>query len=1689
MAFENVQITSTRNGGGAVVGYRQDLAENDVVVASLTSYVGVTSIHWELVGRPSFSAAGGAGPEPINLGTSQTSTFVVDPDVTGYKMDGSYKLQATLNPGSPGEVRIVTVLARVSGITIPRPGGGTIALRKPAGFEALEDTADPTIKAGYAKQIDWWFEALRQAITGGIGGNVTLAGAYASGTSTGDQTMVLSDANGGGIIVDATSGSFTGTSALRVNTAAGGPIVVDRATGRVGVGIAVPLKDVHVKSAAPTVRLDRTGGVAFDVSNVVDELQFLNGATVLGKFKSTGGLQADLGVGIGAVPATAPVLAFGDGTGVAVSGAGTARVRYNGPTTSLQFSVNAGPWVDFAQALHSYTTVSRAHVILPQQDTLDFSANFSVVDDVGNASTDVDLANVGPGAGLIGGGGIASVTLDAKGRVTAVATATYATVASLFYQTVDAAGAPVTQRPTLNFSDDFAVVDNGGATRTDVSLVAIHETAGPTRLAIGAIPDGGYLQRSGTSLVGTTTIPASAITLAAGAIGFGSAGGILTGDAANAHWDAANNRAGFRTSAPAFQLHLVDQSTASDRGLVVGTHASGNPGPRVLLRRSLGTFASPGAVASGNYLGILNWDAYTGTQYLSTAAIQAVVNGTVSGSSVPTEMFFNVNSAGVSNDPFGTNAITAIRITGTAAVLVGAQGGIAAAAYNPGNLTIVGTESITRFNPSVGVSGPFTDYARGRGSATSPAAVVPFDTTGGQRFWGWDGGAWVQGMEVSVIVDGNETVSTGHVPMSLSIFPSLNGSAGEVGAFHISSRRDVVLGLWNGLATSSTSGFVWLPQTAGPPTGVPVTPGMQNFITTNLASQLDSTDDRFYVYNASWKPYGQYTGGLASGFLKNTTGTGIWTVDTATYLSQAYTTVDAAGTPLTQRFFLNFTADFAAVDNAGATRTDVSLANFGPGAVTTGGSGIASITTDAKGRVSSIATATYLTSAGATPGTYNNVTVAASGLVTSGSNVAYLTQAYVTVKNSAGSSLTQRSNLKFLGDFAVADATPDTTVALVTQGGLTAGSYTLTNLTVNAAGIITAASNGAATGTFYQTVDANGSAVTQRPVLNFSADLPAVDNAGAGRTDVSLVNTGPGAGLIGGAGIKSITLDAKGRVTAATTATYLIGVGTAPGTFASVTVNGDGLVTGGTAAPGAAQIGVSDGTKFVGDPSFLFDTANHLLTLASADSGTYSVKLTRAGDQTIEKSGSGVFWIGTLGAQPIKMYTGGLTRLVIDSVGNIQLPHYTTAGFLHNDASGNVATVGTIGGFRMLASNSAGTDFSASDELLLDVDQLDVSQDGAIAWRNMGGGAMIGAVNYEQVRAFWSSSVWTLKSEKAGTGTVRNMAIISGDRLDMSATGTATLGGGLATTLGVPGTTMNILIDNTPRIFVDLGTTVSSSTGNPLNAFITSGTITFTGNQHNTFVLGQNAVSLGNFTYSGGGVAKTIDFAASVAIQAAPVASGSLTITNAYAFWVQSGKTRVDGVSEFNGFLNATASANIGPNLALNGSFPGANDVFTIGSNTDPTRDHVRWFIGGGINLDTPTNSFFEITALNTQLTNASNTGIMSTVRLGSIHYSNAPANSPTVAEVTTLYIAGPPTVSGITVTNGLNALHVATGSVQFDADVLLCVAGGSLSVFGSAGVSQQTGGAAAATGSYTGNEQGMINRMYAALRNYGLLS
>lgn len=370
MAFEGVQIRSTRNGVSLVVGYRDDLAQADVVAFSLTSTTGVTAVRWDLIGRPRGSVAGGAGPEPVLLANALTSSLVVDSDAGAFHVDGTYVVRATINPGEPSETRKTVIVARLSGLTVPAPGGGVYALRKPGGMEALEDTRDPAILQGWATQDNAWRELVRLIAVGG-GITETLAGAYAAGASAGDQTLGLTDAAGGGVVLDGSGGGLTGTKAvLKVLSAAGGPFAVDRATGNVGIGIAVGIEEVHVRSASPGVRLESTagGGQAIAIENLGTVLAVINrtSATTLATFLGTGGIRADLGVGVGVDPPTAAALAMGAGSAAPVSTAGNARLRYNEVAHQFEASVHGGAYAPFgASAVLELANLSALSAFAP----------------------------------------------------------------------------------------------------------------------------------------------------------------------------------------------------------------------------------------------------------------------------------------------------------------------------------------------------------------------------------------------------------------------------------------------------------------------------------------------------------------------------------------------------------------------------------------------------------------------------------------------------------------------------------------------------------------------------------------------------------------------------------------------------------------------------------------------------------------------------------------------------------------------------------------------------------------------------------------------------------------------------------------------------------------------------------------------------------------------------------------------------------------------------------------------------------------------------------------------------------------------------------------------------------------------------------------------------------------------------
>lgn len=209
-------------------------------------------------------------------------------------------------------------------------------------------------------------------------------------------------------------------------------------------------------------------------------------------------------------------------------------------------------------------------------------------------------------------------------------------------------------------------------------------------------------------------------------------------------------------------------------------------------------------------------------------------------------------------------------------------------------------------------------------------------------------------------------------------------------------------------------------------------------------------------------------------------------------------------------------------------------------------------------------------------------------------------------------------------------------------------------------------------------------------------------------------------------------------------------IGTAGGSSSAVTISPNNVLV--------MDIGAGGATKF-----------------PAADSGGVTVALTKSGNQSIEKQGTGSLFIGTLGAQSFGLYTNNFTRLSIDSAGALTAGSLTGTGTRIVSASSTgligIATTSDIatalalpGGNRVLAGNSGGTGVVGDDEIRLDnafTDSLMVSQDGAVIWRDLTGGTMIGASNYGEVASLFASHVFNLKARKGGTGTIPPILVTS----------------------------------------------------------------------------------------------------------------------------------------------------------------------------------------------------------------------------------------------------------------------------------------------------------------------------------------
>jgi hypothetical protein len=230
------------------------------------------------------------------------------------------------------------------------------------------------------------------------------------------------------------------------------------------------------------------------------------------------------------------------------------RVLLTAQTTASQngiWVVHSGAWTrpsDFATGSHAagdFTFVEEGTVngdngwvctSDPGSDVVDtnsltwtqFSGAGQIIAGTGlsKSGNTLSLSNVGPGAGTIGSAGIASITLNAQGQVTAATTATYAlqSIALTGSGAIKIAGDnlahDLSANRTISLADFVAsgashaaggVPDPGSTAGTHKMLRedatwaipdALHETSGPTDLVLGAWADGQVLARSGSTAVG-----------------------------------------------------------------------------------------------------------------------------------------------------------------------------------------------------------------------------------------------------------------------------------------------------------------------------------------------------------------------------------------------------------------------------------------------------------------------------------------------------------------------------------------------------------------------------------------------------------------------------------------------------------------------------------------------------------------------------------------------------------------------------------------------------------------------------------------------------------------------------------------------------------------------------------------------------------------------------------------------------------------------------------------------------------------------------------------------------------------------------------------------------------------------------------------------------------------------------------
>lgn len=340
-----------------------------------------------------------------------------------------------------------------------------------------------------------------------------------------------------------------------------------------------------------------------------------------------------------------------------------------------------------------------------------------------------------------------------------------------------------------------------------------------------------------------TNLTMSGTTLNAAAGG----GGGWTDDGAVVRLTDAADSVGVRTVSPTAALHVVDQDTDGDHGIVSAHHGGGaTRGAGVTLRVSAGTEALPTAVASGHVLGDFR---YEGRDSSGAYAVGAYIRGYANEGWTSARHGSRLAFAVAPNLIGPSTPVESLHLTG----IVGGEGDAELVLNNPPGSPL-GAFYNTRLYLNLNGDTFEPVMVLGRTRRDLAAAGFPFGGEVHYQLGGSSGGpahagtlrwAWEQA----------QTNDTTDRDSYMAFFTVLNDS--NIERLRITSGGSVILNpSGSALALGATAGFTYIPSCAGTPSGVPAA------VTGTIPVVFDSTNELFYGHlGGVWEVIGPSVGG------------------------------------------------------------------------------------------------------------------------------------------------------------------------------------------------------------------------------------------------------------------------------------------------------------------------------------------------------------------------------------------------------------------------------------------------------------------------------------------------------------------------------------------------------------------------------------------------------------------------------------------------------------------------------------------------------------------------------------------------------------------------------------------------------------------------------------------------------------